>query len=257
MHAFFAIIAFFATLIGAVFGIGGGVIIKPAMEAVSGLHLAHINALSGVTVLCMAAVSLTRYLKYGDKLSTQLFCLSLGAAAGGFLGKYLFDLMKLVMTEAHAKVLQYAMLILLLSAALLKGKFRSFHIQNKSALFFVGLFMGTLSAFLGIGGGPINLLVIHIVFGLDAKQAAVYSVVVILCSQLATTALTSATGGYAGLDMLHPLAVMVPAAIAGGLIGPKLHVKWELMRFERYYSYLLWALIILNVYNIAHILRVV
>ena len=122
-----------------------------------------------------------------------------------------------------------------------------------AALLSAGLFMGALSSFLGIGGGPINLLVIFVVLELDAKQAAVFSVVVILFSQFTTVALTSATGGYTAMDM-HPLAAMIPAAIAGGLLGPMLHQKWELMRFERYYSYLLGALISLNAYNIMRIL---
>jgi len=254
MYALFALIAFFATLAGAVFGIGGGVIIKPVMEAVSNLPLAHINALSGVTVLCMAAVSIARYLKKGiDEPTARIIWLSLGAVAGGFCGKYLFNLMRLTMPEAHAKALQYTLLTALMIAALLKHKFKSFTINNPVALSLSGLFMGTLSAFLGIGGGPVNLLVIYVALGLDAKRAAVYSVAVILFSQFAMTCLTAATGGYEELNM-RPLAAMIPAAIAGGLIGPILHRKWELIRFERYYNYLLWALIALNVYNIAHVL---
>jgi len=252
MYVLVALIAFLATLIGAAFGIGGGVIIKPALEAAIGLPLSYINALSGLTVLCMAAVSLARYSKSGIKLNKRLVWLSVGAVGGGFLGKALFDLMKLAMPENYAKILQYALLILLLILALFENKFRSFDLQNAAALLFSGLFMGTLSAFLGIGGGPINLLAIYIVLGLDAKQAAVYSVFVILCSQLAMAGVTAASGGYAGLD-LRPLFVMIPAAIAGGLLGPAFHKKWELTRFEKYYNWLLLALIALNVYNIAHI----
>jgi len=254
MYAAIALIAFLATLLGAVFGIGGGVIIKPALGAATGLTLSHINALSGLTVLCMAAVSLARYLKGGMRLNKNIIALSLGAVGGGFLGKYLFDLMQFALPETHAKTLQYALLILLLGLALFKSKFKSFDIKSTAALVLSGLVLGTLSAFLGIGGGPINLLVIYIVLGLDAKQAAVYSVFVILCSQLSMAGATAATGGYAGLD-LRPLMVMLPAAIAGGLIGPALHKKWELRRFERYYSWLLWALIALNAYNIISTIR--
>ena len=254
MYAIIALIVFLATLLGAVFGIGGGVIIKPALEAATGLTLSHINALSGLTVLCMAGVSLARYLKGGARPDRKLIALSLGAVGGGFLGKYLFDLMRHALPETQAKVLQYALLILLLALALFKNKFKSFDIRNGLALLLSGLFMGTLSAFLGIGGGPINLLVIYAVLGLDAKRAAVYSVFVILCSQLSLAGMTVASGGYAGLD-LRPLMVMLPAAVAGGLTGPALHKKWELKRFERYYSWLLWALIALNAYNIISIVR--
>jgi len=254
MYAIIALIAFLATLLGAVFGIGGGVIIKPALEAATGLALAHSNALSGLTVLCMAAVSLARYLKGGMRPDRKLIALSLGAVGGGFLGKYFFDLMRLALPENHAKLLQYALLIALLGLALFKKKLKSLDIQHAAALVLAGLFMGTLSAFLGIGGGPINLLVIYVVLGLDAKQAAVYSVFVILCSQLSMAGTSIASGAYAGLD-LRPLMVMLPAAVAGGLIGPVFHKKWEIARFERYYNWLLWALIALNAYNIIAIVR--
>jgi len=252
MYAIVALIAFLATLVGAVFGIGGGVIIKPALGAATGFSLSYINALSGLTVLCMAAVSLVRYLKNGMRPDKKLAWLSLGAVGGGFLGKFLFDLMKLALPEAHASILQYALLIVMLTLAPFKSKFRSLEIKNAAALVFAGLFMGTLSAFLGIGGGPINLLVIYIVLGLDAKQAAVHSVFVILCSQLSMAGVSAVAGGYAGLD-LRPLLVMLPAAVAGGLIGPVFHRKWELVRFERYYNWLLCALIALNGYNIAQV----
>jgi len=252
MYILAALTAFLATLLGAVFGIGGGVIIKPALEAATGLPLAYINALSGLTVLCMAAVSLARYLKSGTRLNQTIVWLSLGAVGGGFLGKYLFDLMKLALLDSRAKILQYALLIILLALALFKNKFKCFEIRSAAALVISGLFMGALSAFLGIGGGPINLLVIYIVLGLDAKQAAVYSVFVILCSQLSMAGVSAASGAYAGLD-LRPLLAMIPAAVAGGLIGPIFHMKWELARFERYYNWLLWALIALNAYNIAHV----
>ena len=255
MYILFTLITLGATLIGAVFGIGGGIIIKPVMEAISNLPLAHINALSGVTVLCMAAVSFGRYLKNGMKITKNLICLSIGATAGGFLGKYLFDLLRHSMPETNAKVLQYALLIVLMTVVLLKNRLRSFHIQSMIVLLVVGLCMGTLSAFLGIGGGPINLLAIYLVLRLDAKQAAVYSVAVILCSQFTMVCLTTFTGGYAGLDM-RPLFVMIPSALAGGLIGPMFHKKWELAQFEKNFNYLMWALIILNIYNITHVLWV-
>ncbi|MCL1830428.1 MAG: sulfite exporter TauE/SafE family protein [Oscillospiraceae bacterium] len=253
MYIVAAIIVFIATLIGAIFGIGGGIIIKPAMEAITGLPLAYINALSGITVLCMAVISLFRYLKSGAKLNLRILWMSVGAVAGGFLGKYLFDLMKTQLADRSARVLQCALLIGLLIFTLFKQHIKSFNVQSAVMLIASGLFMGTLSAFLGIGGGPINLLIIYIIFSIDAKQAAVYSVFVILCSQIATVIFSTVTGGYAGMDM-RLLYTMIPAAIAGGFIGPILHKKWDLKRFEVYYNYLLYLLIALNIYNIVRVI---
>lgn len=48
-----AAIAFFASTIGAICGIGGGVIIKPVMDAFGVMDVSVINFLSGCTVLSM------------------------------------------------------------------------------------------------------------------------------------------------------------------------------------------------------------
>ena len=47
------LVAILATTIGGISGVGGGVIIKPVMDAVSGLPVATISFLSGCTVLAM------------------------------------------------------------------------------------------------------------------------------------------------------------------------------------------------------------
>jgi len=249
MPILYAIVVFLATLIGALFGIGGGVIIKPALEAFSGEPLALINALSGITVLCMAIVSLLRYIGSGQKLDFRVFPLALGAVSGGFAGKYLFDLLLLSLDERAAKCLQYGLLIVMLLVVTQRARFKARDLRGLPVLFAAGLALGTLSAFLGIGGGPLNLLVLYIVIGTEAKRAAVYSVFVILCSQAALVGVTALTGGYAALD-LGPLAFMLPAAIAGGLIGPAIHKRLPADRFARSFTVLVWLLVGLNVWNV-------
>ena len=59
-------IAFFASTIGAICGIGGGIIIKPAMDAVGAADVATINFLSGCTVLSMTCYSVIKSKVSGD-----------------------------------------------------------------------------------------------------------------------------------------------------------------------------------------------
>ena len=54
------LVAILATTIGGISGVGGGVIIKPVMDAVSGLPVATISFLSGCTVLAMTITSMVR-----------------------------------------------------------------------------------------------------------------------------------------------------------------------------------------------------
>ena len=252
MYIIFTLVVLAATIIGAIFGIGGGVIIKPALEAVSGEPLSVINALSGLTVLSMAALSTLRYVRGGLKLNAEIVGLSCGAVAGGFAGKHFFNIFVSLIPEKSAKTIQCVILILIFIIITQKNRFRVYSIKNVPALAGAGLFMGAISAFLGIGGGPLNILVICVVIGVEAKQAAVYSIFTVLCSQAASFLVSVATNGYAGHDM-SPLLVMIPASVAGGLIGPVIHRKLNAERFERYFNMLLWFLAVLNVYNIVKI----
>ena len=49
-----------ATTAGGISGVGGGVIIKPVMDAVSGMGVATVSFLSGCTVLAMTITSMLR-----------------------------------------------------------------------------------------------------------------------------------------------------------------------------------------------------
>jgi uncharacterized membrane protein YfcA len=243
------IITFIATLIGSIFGIGGGVIIKPTLEAFTNYSLSQINALSGITVLAMASVSTYKYLKSGLKINKELILLSVGASIGGFLGKELFDYLILNVDQISAKTFQYLMIIFVLLVVLYKNKFRSHNVKNNIVLMLSGLIMGTISAFLGIGGGPLNILILYILFSINSKKSALYSVFVIFFSQLTLTILSIFSMSYSGLN-LEPLMYMIPAAIVGGIIGPVFHKVWNMKVFERNFSLLMIGLAILNIYNI-------
>ena len=51
------LICFFASAVGAICGIGGGVVIKPLLELFLDLPITVIHFLSSSTVLCMSAYS--------------------------------------------------------------------------------------------------------------------------------------------------------------------------------------------------------
>lgn len=86
-------ICLLASLVGAVCGIGGGVIIKPIFDIFGILGVGEINFLLGCTVLSMTTYSVIR-IKAGKeshiKTDTSL-PLAIGAALGGICGKQLFE----------------------------------------------------------------------------------------------------------------------------------------------------------------------
>ena len=91
--AVFFLICFFASIIGAICGIGGGVIIKPVLDAFGVMDVATISFLSGCTVLSMTTYSVIKSKLSGSSNIEQKtgLPLALGAAVGGLLGKWMFS----------------------------------------------------------------------------------------------------------------------------------------------------------------------
>mgnify|MGYP000528493204 FL=1 len=89
----FFLICFFASIIGAICGIGGGVIIKPVLDAFGVMDVATISFLSGCTVLSMTTYSVIKSKLSGSSNIEQKtgLPLALGAAVGGLLGKWMFS----------------------------------------------------------------------------------------------------------------------------------------------------------------------
>jgi uncharacterized membrane protein YfcA len=77
-----------------------------------------------------------------------------------------------------------------------------------------GLFLGVISSFLGIGGGPINVPVIILVFGYATKTAVICSLFIILFSQATNLIIAAHSGIISTLDL-----TMLPAMLLGAIIG--------------------------------------
>ena len=110
-----------------------------------------------------------------------------------------------------------------------------------------GLALGALSAFLGIGGGPVNVAVLCMLFTMDIKEAAAVSIFIILFSQLSKLASIALTTGPYDYGIL---LYMIPAGVAGGLIGPVLRRKLPHRAVEVIFTVVVAAIVLLNVFNI-------
>ena len=85
MDILFFVVAFLSSIVGAICGIGGGVVIKPVLDMFRLGAPATINFLSGCTVLSMSCYSVVKALRSGDsrvEMSTGT-PLAIGAALGG------------------------------------------------------------------------------------------------------------------------------------------------------------------------------
>jgi len=249
MPIVYLLIAFIATSLGTLAGLGGGVVIKPALDALGKYDVFMIGVLSSATVLSMSVVSTTRRVIDGVKIDKILVTLAIGGIAGGYVGKLVFQYALSHITPEQLTGIQAVMIIILLQAALFKNRLPSFKIDSLFLIFLMGILLGGLASFLGIGGGPINVAVLCMFFAMDIKEAAAGSIFIILFSQSIKLISIAVSTGFGPYDY-SILWYMIPAGVAGGVIGPMLKNKLSHHVIEIVFKAVVIACILLNIYNI-------
>lgn len=249
------LVCLIATTVGAISGVGGGVVIKPVFDAVAGMSVSQVSFLSGCTVLAMTIVSLLR--SRGEKIELKRgTLLAVGGAVGGLLGKVVFDWLKsLTGNDGLVGVVQSVIMILLTAGVgvymAFREKIRTKNVQNAALCVIIGLALGVMSAFLGIGGGPINLVVLYYFFSMDTKQAALHSIYVIFFSQAASFVSSLAMQNVPAFDPVT-LVVMVVGGVAGGFLGRAFNKKMSVRQVDMLFSILLAVITLISVYNLVH-----
>ena len=250
------LICFFASIVGAICGIGGGVIIKPVLDAFGIMSVSAISFLSGCTVLSMTTYSVIRSKRSGASRIDQKtgFPLAVGAAIGGVFGKYLFQIIKNMSPDPDRVGAVQALCLLIVTLGTLiytikKNQIRTRRVTNPAVCVGIGLFLGIMSSFLGIGGGPINLVVLFYFFSMDTKTAAENSLYVIFFSQLASLILSIVTGTIPDVS-IGMLMLMVCGGICGGMCGRKVNKKLTETSVDKLFIGLMVLMILINIYNI-------
>lgn len=190
MKIVFYIVAMLACLIGKICGMGGGVIIKPVLDAYGILEIEAINYLSGCTVFGMCFWSVSKlFLKHESQIRLKTSTpLAIGAAIGGVLGKSMFSLLQQLMLRADTAggiqaILLFAVIFLTFLYTINKDSFPTFCVDSILISIIIGVVLGSLGSFLGIGGGPINMAVLYFFYSMSTKEAAQNSLYTIFISQ--------------------------------------------------------------------------
>lgn len=257
MTVLYFLICLAATTVGAISGVGGGVIIKPVLDAVSPLPVAAVTFSSGCTVLAMSVVSLFSSRGGSERVDTRrVTLLAVGAAAGGLLGKQLFELVRALSAAGSAiGIAQNAVLALLTLGVMVymrnRPRIRTRRVESPAACVLIGLALGALSSFIGIGGGPINLAVLYYFFSMDTKTAALNSLYVILFSQTASFLSTLAQGVPA--FRWTELGTMVLGGVLGGIAGRRIAGRLSARGMDTVFSTLLLVITGISLYNIARL----
>ena len=252
-----AAVCFFSSVVGAICGIGGGVIIKPVLDATGVMAVTTVSFLSGCTVLSMSVVSLYKSLRAKrDFVFDKVFAtvLALGGVVGGLTGKELYQgILSRLSDTSRVGAIQAAVLMLVTLGTLLytvfKAKIRTRHLESRAVIFLIGIVLGIMSSFLGIGGGPINLVVLFFFFSMATKQAAMYSIYVIMFSQISSLASTLIGKNVPPFE-LPVLLMMIACGVLGGLVGSRINRRIDNRTVDRLFMGLMAVIICINIYNI-------
>lgn len=256
MNIIFLLVSFFASIIGAICGIGGGVIIKPVLDAFGILSVSTIGFLSGCTVLSMSCYSVIKAKCSKEsvidmKVGTPL---AIGAAVGGLIGKEMFTVIASLFEDANTvgAVQAFALMVITFGTLIYtikKDKIKTHQVTNLIACVVIGTCLGIMSSFLGIGGGPINLVVLYYFFTMSTKVAAQNSLYIILFSQAASFLKTVIGRTVPEFEILL-LVGMVACGIAGGIVGRKINKKIDEKMVDKLFIGLMVVIILINIYNI-------
>ena len=256
LYLIFLGVSFGASVVGAICGIGGGVLIKPILDAFGVLSVASISFLSGCTVLSMSCYSVLK-----ARLSKESLVdlktgtpLAIGAAIGGVTGKMMFQYLSDMFTNKDQVGAIQAVCLLMITLGtmiytLKKDQIKTLHVQNPLVCIAIGLVLGICSSFLGIGGGPINLVVLFYFFSMDTKTAAQNSLYIILLSQITSLVNTLITHTVPEFEV-GLLILMVGGGILGGAAGRIVNKRMDVNMVNKLFIGLMAVIMLICAYNI-------
>ncbi|MGX7195802.1 sulfite exporter TauE/SafE family protein [Enterococcus olivae] len=238
--------------VGAVSGMGGGVIIKPVLDFFALDTVAAISFYSTVAVFVMSIVSTVRQMSNGVSIKAKIVgWLSFGSILGGILGSTTFEyVLTSFESEATVQLLQIFLTIITLVFAFLYSRFdwKNFELQGLGWYVLCGLLLGFLASLLGIGGGPINVSLLMLMFAMPIKEATVYSICTIFFSQLSKLVTIAFSTGFARYD-LSILWYVVAAAVLGGILGAEASKLFSSKYVTLIFQVIILVVLGINIYN--------
>jgi uncharacterized membrane protein YfcA len=232
------VLGFFAGLLGALTGIGGGVLLTPILALYFGIPIREAIGTSLVAVITTSAASSSVHLQRHTTDIRLGMTLELATAFGAGLTAYLVGYFNRNFLEGlFAAFLLYSSITILTKGGKFKPEDESSPAVNGEVVIppyepkryplgmGASLVAGGLSGLLGIGGGPIKVPVMYLFMNVPLMVATATSNFMI-----GVTAAASAMVYYRRGDILveyaAPLAVGVfMGSLLGARLAPRIHTK--------------------------------
>src|SRR5881296_527500 len=236
------LVSIFAGLVGALFGLGGGIIIIPFLTLVEGVPVPLAVGASIVSVVATSSASAATYVQ--DHLTNLRLgmLLEIGTVAGAITGAFVAVFLSAsVLFVLFGLILLYATIVMIrargidfpvdvrpdrISRVLALGSQYEDHSLNRVVKYevtrtpltvFMGYFAGVVSGLLGVGGGIINVPTMNLVSKVPVKVASATSNFMIGVTAAASASVYLLRGD------VHPLlaAPLIIGVAGGALIGTR------------------------------------
>ncbi|MDD1770424.1 MAG: sulfite exporter TauE/SafE family protein [Methanomassiliicoccales archaeon] len=229
-----------AGLLGALFGLGGGIIIIPALTLGFGYDMRLAIGASLIAVIATSTGAATRYVEKGQTNIRLAMVLEMATTAGAVVGAFIaVYLNQIILAIAFGLVLLYSAYYMLrksesecvsppgpcdgfdLSCSYqdqAEGKQVEYGVKGLRKGMVASAGAGSISGLLGVGGGIIKVPVMNLWMGVPMRAACATSNFMI-----GVTALAGAIVHYGYGDVVPVLAAMVAVGVfAGAAVGTRL-----------------------------------
>ena len=232
--ALLVVLGFFAGLLGALTGIGGGILLTPILALHFGIPIREAIGTSLVAVITTSAASSSVHLQRHTTDIRLGMTLELATALGAAVMAYLVGYFnRSVLEGLFAAFLLYSSIMILSKGGQLKGEVEAPPAANGDVVIppyeprryplglGASLIAGALSGLLGIGGGPIKVPVMFIFMNVPLMVATATSNFMIGVTATASAIVYLRRGDILP-DIAAPLAVGV---FVGSLLGARLAAR--------------------------------
>jgi len=234
-----------AGVLSGLFGIGGGVVMVPALIAIFGFDILDANAISlAAMLLPVGILGVIAYYRAGYVDFKKSLLISLGLVAGSFFGaKIAMNIGEGLLAKLYAGLLLYVAVGYLDIPSLIRKK-RSGPTATQPprgsawAFILLGIFAGVIAGMFGKGGGLIIVPALVTMFRFDSKTAAATSLTALQLPVGLPSVIIYAQQGH--------LNIRYAAFIAGGILfgafaGTKIAIKTPSALFKKIYAVFLFV----------------
>lgn len=222
---FLIAVGFAAGTLGSMLGVGGGIIMVPALTA---LNMPP-TQVSSTSLVAVTSTSISSTIEYSRQRRIDYrLSLELGACAipGAVLGAILSDYIPEDTFKMYFGILLIftGLYILYKNIILTQPSVRKRSVTLRSIVFIAAFCSGVISSLFGVGGGIIFVPAMVLVLGLTMHRAAATSQLTLL--------MTSLSGVFTHSILGHPQYLQALALSAGAFIGAQLGARISKMTKE-------------------------